>query len=147
MKKTIFANWGHAKQGKSGTVKKIAQIILAKYPNAETYPLIIDYSFDIKIVITIGDIKIGIESQGDPNSRLPASLKEFKSISCDIIICSTRTSGATVLAVEKLKEIPYNYDIIWFTNYRSSEKNSDLINSKSAEDVFKLIQDVIENKL
>ena len=34
MKKKILANWGQAGQGKSDTVKRIAQEILATYPTA-----------------------------------------------------------------------------------------------------------------
>ena len=96
-------------------------------------------------IITIDKIKIGIESQGDPNSRLFESLKEFVKINCDLIICSTRTSGATVGAVSALYASD-NYDIIWVTNYRSNEKNQDTLNNFSARQIFELIQNLLTNK-
>lgn len=146
MKKTIFANWGHAQQGKSDTVKRIAQEIIAAYPTATTNPVTIDYSGDIQVIITIGKIKIGIESQGDPNSRIFESLTKFSSHNCDIILCSTRTSGATVDAVSAL-HVSHGYDIVWVTNHRSSEKPQATLNDISAKYIFSLVQQVIAGTL
>lgn len=146
MKKTVFANWGSARQGKSSTVKKLAQLILKNYPSATADPTTIDFSVDIRVVITIGKIKIGIESQGDPNSRLFDSLKYFVKINCDIIICSTRTSGSTVEAVNELYS-KHGYDNVWVTNYRSNEKNQDTLNDISSQHIFELIQQTITGKI
>ncbi len=146
MKKTVFANWGQAEQGKSDTVKRIAQEILATYPTAITSPTTIDYSGDIQVIITIGKITIGIESQGDPNSRLFESLKMFSSANCDIIICSTRTSGGTVDAVDALHS-SQGYDIVWVTNNRSNEKSQSILNDLSAKHIFSLVQQVMAGTL
>ncbi len=146
MKKTIFANWGHAQQGKSDTIKRIVQEILATYPTATTSPSTINFSGDIQVVITIGQISIGIESQGDPNSRLFESLKMFSSANCDIIICSTRTSGRTVGAVSAL-HYSHGYDIVWVTNHRSNEKNQTILNDISAKHFFTLVQQVMAGTL
>lgn len=146
MKKNIIAIWGQAQQGKSDTVKRIAQHILSNYPTAISTPTNIDFSADIKVIIEIGKIKIGIESQGDPNSRLFESLKEFAKIKCDLIICSTRTSGATVDVVSNLHSSD-NYEIIWATNYRSNEKPHATLNDLSARQIFELIQNLITNKI
>jgi len=52
---------------------------------------------DIKIIMSnIKGHTVGIESQGDPNSRLQQSLQDFYNAGCDIIICATRTAGMTV---------------------------------------------------
>ncbi len=142
MKKTIIANWGQAGQGKSTTIKQVAQQIIAYFPTATTAPKIIDYSVDIQVVITIGQIKIGIESQGDPNSRLFDSLKDFSKIGCDIIVCATRTSGATVDAVSNLHS-SHGYDIIWVTNHRSHEKSTALLNNISAENILNVVQRIM----
>ena len=144
MKKTIIANWGHALQGKSETVKGIAKKILNDYPEAISNPIQINYSGDIKVVITIGKLKIGIESQGDPNSRLFSSLKEFSELKCDMIICATRTSGKTVHAVRKLSQSD-NYELIWVTNYRSSSFNHDNLNELSVNHIYELIQKILTN--
>lgn len=98
-KKTVLANWGTANQGKSDTIKRIAKLIIANYPNAIIDIQIGDWLADIKILITIGQIIIGIESQGDPNSRQEESLINFEKLNCDLIICATRTYGSTVESV------------------------------------------------
>jgi hypothetical protein len=139
MKKTIFANWGHARQGKSDTVKRIAQEILTNFPTATSFPTTINFSGDIQVIINIGKVKIGIESEGDPNGRLFESLEMFSSANCDIIICSTRTSGGTVDAVSALHS-SHGYDIVWVTNHRSNEKSQSTINDISAKHIFTLTQ-------
>lgn len=146
MKKTIFANWGQAGQGKSDTIKRIAQEILTTFPAATASPTTISFSGDIQLIITIGKVTIGIESQGDPNSRLFESLKLFCSTNCDIIICSTRTSGRTVDAVNALHS-SHGYDIIWLTNYRSNEKSHSTLNDNSAKHIFTLVQQVMSGTL
>lgn len=146
MKKTVFANWGTARQGKSSTVKNVAQLVLKSYPAATIDPAIIDFSTDIQVVITIGKIKVGIESQGDPNSRLFASLKHFIKMGCDIIVCSTRTSGATVDAINELYS-KHGYENVWVTNYRSNEKNQDILNDIFAQHIFELIQQTFIGKI
>lgn len=73
MEKTIIANWGHAAKGKSETIKQLTKLILENYSDAETKPIQVKYHGDIKVIITIGNCKIGVESQGDPNSRIFSS--------------------------------------------------------------------------
>ena len=144
MKKTTIAIWGNANQGKSSSIREIATLIETNFPKVE-----VDYRIigvDILVIITIGKIKIGIESQGDPGSRLEASLKLFVEEGCDIIICSTRTRGATVWFVEALNQ-KHGYDIIWTSNYFSWEKSSDQINRLFAEHIVNLIKQLIDGNL
>ena len=146
MKKTVIANKGNASTGKSETIKQVAKLILAAYPAAKLIPATIDFSKDIKLICNIGDTKIGIESQGDPNSRLPKSLKDFVDADCALIICATRTSGETVKAVSELNTL-HGYDVIWMTNYRSWQKGNKDLNDLSAEHVFELIQRILAGKI
>ena len=146
MNKTVIANWGHSNQGKSTVVKLLAQALLKKYPNAITDPVKVDFSVDIKCVITIGKIKVGFESQGDPNSRLFESIKDFATLECDIIVCSTRTSGRTVTAVNQIHD-RHGYDIIWVTNHRSNEKDRDQLNTLSATQLLALLSKLIDGNL
>lgn len=141
MKKTVFGIWGRAKQGKSETVKEIAKEILAHHPSATSLPVHIDYSKDIQVIITIGKITIGIESQGDPGSRLFRSLDKFSAAKCDIIICSARSSGATFDTVGELHA--KGYDIVWVTNHRSAHKDHAMLNDISAKHIYKLVEQTI----
>jgi Cdc6-like AAA superfamily ATPase len=146
MKKYIIAIWGNANNGKSATVKKIAQLILDKFPNAISEPNSPNYDKDIKVIIQIGKIKIGIESQGDPNSRHFKSLKEFVEEKCDLILCTTRTYGSTVNAVNDMQKTD-NYEIIWATNYRSNENLHEILNDFSSKQICELIENIIANKI
>lgn len=135
-KKTIISIYGKSNQGKSDTIKLVYSLIKTAFPKAVFNEIYL--KADIKIIITIGKIKIGIESQGDPGSRLGNSLKDFDADSCDIILCATRTSGSTVGTVSAYHT--KGYDIIWATNYISYEKPQAQLNQLSAEEIFELIQ-------
>ena len=105
MKKIVIALRGRGNLGKSSSIKEAYNLLKQGFLiNSITHEIL---GADIRAVLTIGNIKIGIESQGDPSSRLPASLKLFRELGCKIIICATRTKGATVDAVEALKHAAY----------------------------------------
>jgi hypothetical protein len=92
----IFALQGTCNSGKSSTIRLVYNTLTNKYPAAHVQNLSPNTK-DIKIIISgIKGLVIGIESQGDPNSRLLKSLQDFSNANCDIIICAARTSGMTV---------------------------------------------------
>lgn len=96
----IFALQGKCNSGKSSTIKLVYNALMNKYPAAQVQNLSPNTK-DIKIIISgIKGLVVGIESQGDPNSRLHKSLQDFRNANCDIIICATRTSGMTVAWVK-----------------------------------------------
>jgi hypothetical protein len=92
--KTLITLRGAGNRGKSTTLCVLIELIKAAYPNATFEER--RYKIDITIVITIGKIKIGVETQGDPNSRLERSLKTFVELGCKVIICASRSTGKTV---------------------------------------------------
>jgi hypothetical protein len=90
--------------GKSQTVRTVVEMLTTKHPDAKIEH---DHTtkVDVRVVLTINGLKIGIESQGDPSGRLiKQSLDLFVRLGCDVIICTTRTRGATVDAVNALSE-------------------------------------------
>jgi hypothetical protein len=92
----IYALQGPADCGKSSTIKEIFKILNAKYPNCikkDYFPNEDDIKIEMK---NIKGFLIGIESRGDPNSRLRSSLDDFEKAECDIIFCAARTRGMTV---------------------------------------------------
>ena len=115
---------------------------MRNFHDAIAHPAPIDYSVDIEVVITIDKLKIGIKSKGDPNSGLTESLENFASQNCDIIICATRSRGDTVDVMTEMYN-KYHYDIIWATNYRSHQKNQDILNHLSAENIFELTKSLM----
>lgn len=144
MKKTVIAIWGTGKQGKSETIKSINENLEVEFPNLKRQ--IINDSADITVILTIKKIKIGIESQGDPGSRIFKSLKLFTKSKCQIIICASRTSGSTVNAISELNG-KYGYEIIWTANYTSKEKQHRPLNKLFSNNIIHLIKLIIEDRL
>lgn len=97
---------GRGSSGKTETIKLVFQLLQARYSNA-VVDLLISNTIDIKATMVINGNKVGIESQGDPNSRLKQSLADFVDVECSIIICATRTRGKTV---------------VWVNNYSSGNR-------------------------
>ncbi len=138
--KFIFVIWGNSNSGKSETIKKIFEVfsqniskknISCEKPNRK----------DITATIIIHGIKVGIEGQGDPNSRLEDSLISFVKKKCSIIICASRSRGKTVDVIEKIAE-KNSFKIIWATNYLSysNRKEQTRLNKVSAKQFFSFIE-------
>lgn len=107
----IFALQGAGSCGKSSTLIELLSCIKGKYPTA-----MVQSSHggtrDIKTIISpINGWIIGIESQGDPRSRLLQSLTDFANAKCDIIFCACRTSGMTVQWINAMQP-QYNVQFI-----------------------------------
>ena len=111
--------------GKSQTIRTVVEMLAAKHPNAT-----IEYNHttkvDVRVVLTINGLKIGVESQGGPNGRLiKESLDLFVRIGCDVIICATRTSGRTVEAVNALQD----FDVHWLEQRAKSQTYEQILRS------------------
>ncbi|SFW78457.1 hypothetical protein [Chitinophaga sancti] len=143
MQKTLIAINGTASTGKSSSIKAIVNNIHTYFPQATIEFIISDG--DINVLVKIGEVIIGIESQGDPNSRLQKSLADFAELNCDIIICASRTSGMTVDWIDSMFS-KCNYDIIWTSNYFSNELSSDFLNNIFAESILQLIKKLIDTE-
>jgi hypothetical protein len=140
MKNTIFAIRGKSNIGKTTTIKIIYDLLKSKYPNAIIEELII--AVDIKVIITINNIKIGIESQGDPNGRLEKSLKYFVDSKCNIIVCGARTRGMTN---DWIKKYSKQFAIKWISKSISSNRNNEEIDNKNqANEIVKSIESLLK---
>lgn len=151
MNKTIIAVYGRGGEGKSDTIKRVCQTIIRIFPNAIPSIIEIDYSGDILITITLGKVKIGIESQGDPNSRMiredtikKLADKKFDANlgGCDIIVCATRTEGMTVAKVESIAE-EYDYNLVYTSSFYASNLNHQVLNQLAAQNIIEIIKTII----
>ena len=106
----VIADNGRSNMGKSTAIKTVWEILSSRYPHN-----IIKNDYDIKGIIQIGKCIVGIESQGDPNSRMQDSMDDFVQHGCDIILTACRTRGETY---DKLFDLNYwyNYEIILAPN-------------------------------
>ncbi len=155
MKKTIIAIYGRANEGKSETIKKVCKMLIVNFPKAKPSITDIDYSKDILVTIQIGNIKIGIESQGDPNSRMlnEETIKKLvdkeadKNLGgCDIIICTTRTGGNTVKKVDEIAK-NYDYHTLWISSFWSPTLNHTVLNRIAAHNIIEIIKSLIVGQL
>lgn len=129
--------------GKTNTIKLFSQLLQEKHPNT----ILLDYypetPHDIKFIFEIGKFKVGIESQGDPNSRLCKSLEEFVQKKCDIIVCATRTRGQTVKFVESYS---HSYNIKFIDKHKEFDKNKqDESNHEYARKLLEYVSDIIKD--
>jgi Ni2+-binding GTPase involved in maturation of urease and hydrogenase len=97
----VIALQGSGSSGKTSTLLQVFSDLQAKYPNSTVQHLA--GRTDIKVLMRgVNGKTVGIETQGDPNSRLQQSLPYFIAAKCDIIFCACRTSGMTVTWVNAL---------------------------------------------
>ncbi len=152
MNNAIIAVYGRSKEGKSTTAQNVCRLLISGFPTAPyanliTPGLAIDYTADILVTIQIGGIKIGIESQGDPYGRMFKTIEQLAKIEkCDIIICTTRTSGATVNEVDRVANI-YSFHTIWISSFYSPTLNQSILNMQAAENILVVINMIMSGVL
>jgi len=117
LRKEVIALWGIANVGKSQTIKRVYQLLRLRHANAIADRDSEINEKDIKVILDINGIKIGIESQGDPNSRLISSLSWFVKSKCTVIICASRTDGKNAEAIDKLRLKGYDV-VLWLKKER-----------------------------
>lgn len=142
MTKKVIALQGVSNVGKSETIKKAYELLKTKYPNAT---ILIEeiYKVDITVILIIKNVKIGIESQGDPNGRLVReSLARFVRESCQIIICDTRTYGQTVDAVNKLRQ-RHEYEVVWLQQVKVEPFTQHASNLEMAKRIIGEVEEII----
>lgn len=142
-KKYIIVNWGAAGVGKTPSLRKVYELLSTKYPHA-----VLRSDNDIKAIVTIGNCKVGIETQGDPYPYLvtPQSMEDFRTAGCRIVVAASRTSGETWRAVYEM-ETKYGYQLFKAHHYRPydttlSDASYDLLNQRYAEGIVALIEDM-----
>jgi hypothetical protein len=111
--KKAFALRGKGKTGKSQTIRTVDELLRNRYPSAT-----VEHEYrtrvELRAVLTINDVKIGIESN---TKRINESFDLFLSLGCEVIICATKTTGYCVAAVNKLP----GYEVLWFEQQAQSD--------------------------
>ena len=145
MNRLVIANTGIASQGKSTSVKEVFKLIDSRYPDNVSVIHSLE-SGDVKAIINVKGVLVGIESQGDPKSRIIDFLKDFLSAGCEMIVIACRTYGATYKAVKDMHQ--HGYQVIWTANDKNWDKGSivDYLNARYAEHILQLIEDRLANK-
>ena len=103
-KKTIIRLYGAAYRGKTSTIKRVFRALIEEHPD---HAIIIsngEGKSDVKAILFVNGAKVGIESQGDPNSRQMRTIDEFVSMGCDVILVAGRTRGMTRDSIYKYQD-------------------------------------------
>jgi len=125
----IIALEGKGNSGKTATIRCVFELLKQR---ASSEPEVLKNDGDIKAILIINSTKIGIESQGDPKSRLEESLKDFADAKCQIIVCATRTRGMTVDWVNALP----GYSVEWVKqSYFGDKPDQDKNNEAKAQEI------------
>lgn len=142
--KTVLAIWHSADKGKTETLREFTKLLLTTYPTYKPiFPIQVNIPIagDFRVVIEIKGKIIGIESQGDPSTNLQARLIELvDTFHCEVILCSSRTKGDTVYAVNNLYT-KRGFQIIWDSTYQVADQTlHSTMNYLKAKHLLDLIQ-------
>jgi hypothetical protein len=142
--KTVLSIWHTSDKGKTDTLRAFANLLLTTFPSfTAIFPVtgIVPLTGDFRLVVQINGKIIGIESQGDPNTTLQNRLLDLAdNFKCDVILCSTRTRGDTVVAVDNLLHTR-GFDTIWTSTYQIDGRPQQIIaNNLKAKHILDLLQ-------
>jgi hypothetical protein len=144
---TIIAVWHESNKGKSETLREFALLLLSRYPRykaIEPVPALVPSKYDFRLIVKIKGKVIGIESQGDPGTGLKERLEDlaYKKFKCDIILCTTRTKGYTIEAVDNLWRTK-GFDVIWTSTYQIGDTSLHRrVNRLKAKHILELIHNL-----
>ena len=115
---TFICLYAPANSGKSRSIRRVDEI-LQSY-GAKVISTLFD-EYDFAREYTFRNKKIGILSLGDPDSAQDDWLAKIVNDDCDIIVCASRTKGATCdIVSSKLKQGDSLYWISPLYEYESS---------------------------
>lgn len=141
--KTLIAISQSSNKGKTSTLFELGKILGEK-------GFIIDERFfplnnptdvqDFRLVLNINNLIVGIESLGDPYSKLKERLEYLvEGFGCDIIICATREKGATVESVNYVAN-KFNFQTIWTSTFRiENEEKHEILNKLKAQQISEML--------
>lgn len=145
--KHIFAIWHSAGKGKSETIRQLANQILLLYPATPVFPTTVvvppagDFRLIVDVVLRGVMTRVAFESQGDPGTNLESRLENLAGhYNCDIIFCTCRTRGETVIAIENTAD-NFDYHVIWSSTYQIvGLANQIIANQQKANHIIQLLQ-------
>lgn len=141
--KTILAVWHVANKGKTDSLRAAARYLLVAYPGhigVHPTPFLIPASGDFRFVVNINGKIVAIETRGDPHTELLERLETLeKTYNPDVILCSTRTKGDTVDAVNSMVS-KYKYEAVWASTYQVESRFHSTANALNGQHLINLLQ-------
>lgn len=142
--KTIVAIWNSAGKGKSSTILELSNLLINRFPNHKIVFCDKDINklnIDFRLIIEINGKIVALESQGDPKTRLENRLEYIVvTYNPDLIICSCRTRGETIWAINNIAH-KHSFDKIWTSTYETTHSQP-LVNSLKGEHILDLVKKI-----
>ena len=148
--KTAIVNYGASQHGKTTTIRTVCEEIVKRYSCIPPSPIKYDNdNKEVYALFKIGNVTVGIESYGDPESRQSESLKEFLSANCDIIITACRPRDNTRVEVENLANHGYRLIMAKDPLYESNLQKRQSLNNCHylANYILDIFNDTITGRL
>jgi hypothetical protein len=140
--KTIIAIWNASNKGKSQTLKELAGLLISAFPKHVIHfqkPSPYTGAADFRLIIEVNGKIIAIETKGDPGTGLQDRLIDIHTTyNPDIILCSCRTRGETVNAIDSIAST-HGYEQIWTSTYQV-DTNQSLVNQLKAKHILELMR-------
>ena len=130
-KKVIIGLWGPGGKGKSTTLNLLIELLGGTRRKG-----------DQRVRLTHREKKIAITTYGDDKWQLQRNIDFFNEESCDIYVTATRTSGGSVVELEKFEK-KIGAETIWISK-SSSTSYQELINERQAETIKDVLDSVID---
>jgi hypothetical protein len=149
--KKLLCVWGASNYGKTSSIMEFDSLLNQSFgKNILQIHSLGNSPDDIRRIYKIGKITIGIESQGDPNSRQKSSLTLFGKNNCDIIVCASRTKGETVANVCNFCK-RNGYDLYWISTIHSSSislfnHHGAQVSQRNGQIIFDVVSDFMRGR-
>lgn len=138
--KQLITLVGKPNVGKSKTINKVYELLLAKYHDAKKDEH--KTRVEIRAIITINKKRIGIASKGDRRQDVESALNHFAECKCQIILCAARTGGGSWDAVLEFGG-ERKYDINCIPKFAKTNLTEEESNSKCARLIAKKIESLL----
>ncbi len=139
MKKLVIVVSGVSNRGKTKSIKKVVDLLQKKYPEGElSKSLQPTLTVDILHIFTVGNVKIGIASQGDSRDKLEEFFNKLIQAGSEIIVCACHTpTSATYRFIDALDR--QKYDVVFIEKIGVVENERDSSNEATANEILSLI--------
>lgn len=139
--KYIICDFARSNWGKTKTLLEVIEQLKPIALLVDEKPIAPNDKFAI---FEMNGKKIVVNTQGDPNSYQEEGLKRAVKEDAYIIVCASRTKGATEECIYKIAK--NGYEIIWFSNFFADNDSLSCVNlfpEITAKSIVNLIQKLI----
>jgi len=140
--KTLICISDIAEKGKTSTVNAVLDILLQRFPTHtilqhQNTPIT---GIPILRILNINNHIIGFDLMGDPDTDFPARIDRLGAYPCEAIVCTTRSSGATLEAAIATA-VNYNMLFIKTSTYQNDDNNlHNYLNGIKAEHIIDILE-------